>query len=80
MIKEEEKRAHSFSAGIALSKMETNCESALNRMETHYESTCTSIGDELVVGNKMLDCFHQVSHMHDRHNKDEVSSLNNFVT
>ena len=56
MSKEEEKRAHSFSA--------LTCD------EQAFESTCTSIGDELVVGNKLLDCSHQVSHMHDCHNKD----------
>ena len=74
MRKEEEKRANPFSAGIALSKMETHCESAVNSMETHCESTCTSIGDELVFGNELLDCSHQISHMHDRHNKDEFFS------
>ena len=46
--------------------------------EPVFESSCTSIGDELAFGNKLLDCFHPVSHMHDRHNKDEVSSVEEY--
>ena len=64
---EEEKRANSFPA--------LSCDEqvvALSCDEQVVGSTCTSIGDELVFGNEMLESSHQVSHTHDRHNKNEV--------
>ena len=70
--KEEKKRARSANSFAALT-----CDEQVFD-EQVFGSTCTSFGDELVVGKELLDCSHQVSHMHDCRNKDEVSSFEQY--
>ena len=73
MRKEEEKRAKSYSA-LACDEQVV----ALPCDEQVVGFTCPSIGDGLVVGKELLDSSHQVSHTHDRHNNDTVSSFEEY--
>ena len=75
MRKEEEKRARANSFAPLVCDDEHVSDKQVFGDELVFGSTCTSIGDELVVGNELLDCSHQVPHMHDCHNKDEGFSF-----